>query len=71
MDTASTEPTLSTLVRRLDHLEKSLRRWRVLGSAAWILLAAGLDVDVEDDPVLHASPPVSAAAPRGDRPSAS
>ena len=42
MDTASTEPTLSTLVRRLDHLERSLRRWRVLGSAAWILLAAGL-----------------------------
>ena len=42
METASPEPTLITLIHRLDRLEKSLGRWRVLGSAAWILLAAGL-----------------------------
>jgi len=46
METASPEPTLITLIHRLDRLEKSLGRWRVLGSAAWILLAAGLTANV-------------------------
>lgn len=46
MATASPEPTLITLIHRLDRLEKSLGRWRVLGSAAWILLAAGLAANV-------------------------
>lgn len=46
METASPEPTLITLIHRLDRLEKSLGRSRVLGSAAWILLAAGLTANV-------------------------
>ena len=31
---------VETLMRRLDRLERGLRRWRILGGVAWTALAA-------------------------------
>jgi len=39
-------PTLDGLTRRLDHLERGLRRWRALGSLAWLLLASGTVINL-------------------------
>ncbi len=41
-----TEPALDTLTQRLDRLERGLRRWRVLASLAWLLLAVGIGVNL-------------------------
>jgi hypothetical protein len=37
-----TESDMEILVRRLDRLERGLRRWRVLGGIAWAALAASV-----------------------------
>jgi hypothetical protein len=34
-----TEPTLESLARRLERVERGIRRWRVIGSAALVTLA--------------------------------
>ncbi len=33
---------VETLMRRLDRLERGLRRWRILGGVAWTALAASI-----------------------------
>ena len=35
-------PEVETLMRRLDRLERGLRRWRILGGVAWTALAASI-----------------------------
>jgi|SRR5687767_13800775 len=36
------DPEVETLMRRLDRLERGLRRWRILGGVAWTALAASI-----------------------------
>ena len=35
-------PEVEILMRRLDRLERGLRRWRILGGVAWTALAASI-----------------------------
>jgi hypothetical protein len=35
-------PEMETLMRRLDRLERGLRRWRILGGVAWTALAVSI-----------------------------
>ena len=35
-------PEVETLMRRLDRLERGLRRWRIVGGVAWTALAASI-----------------------------
>ena len=35
-------PEMETLMRRLDRLERGLRRWRIFGGVAWTALAASI-----------------------------
>ena len=35
-------PDVEILMRRLDRLERGLRRWRILGGLAWTALAASI-----------------------------
>lgn len=37
-----TDPVVEALTRRLDRVERGLRRWRVLGVIAWSALAAAV-----------------------------
>jgi hypothetical protein len=59
MEALMTEPTLDTLTQRLDRLERGLRRWRVLASAAWLLLAVGIAINLAAVSRVPVRPPES------------